>query len=139
VMSDCDAGQVCAPVGTAPFPTQGCVLQANAVTACPVEYPAGPYVFYSGVGDERSCSPCTCAAPSGGACSIASPAIEACLNPPGGSWDASGACGAITGPEPVRLAASPTLSDAGACAVADGGTPTGAAVPTGAVSFCCSQ
>jgi hypothetical protein len=138
VVADCGAGQVCAPAAVTPFSTQPCVMQAEVVTTCPLEYPAGPYVFYSGLDDTRACSPCACAAPSGGACGIASPAIAACITPPGGTWDASGACSSITGPEPVRLAASPTLDDAGACAV-DGGTPSGATMPTGAVTFCCSQ
>jgi hypothetical protein len=136
-VSDCDAGQVCAPVGSEPFSTQACVMQAAAAATCPPEYPAGPYVFYSGLNDNRGCSPCECATPGSGACTIASPAAVGCIS--SASWDALGTCSGLTGPEPVRLIANPALTDAGACAVADGGTPQGMATPTGPTSFCCMQ
>jgi hypothetical protein len=138
--ADCNAGQVCAPTPSSPFATQLCVVQPRAVTACPPEYPSGPQVFYAGVDDKRGCSTCQCAGPTGGACTIANPAIEACT-PPGGTWSSPGTCAPITGPEPVRLASgsTPTLVDAGTCTLTDGGVPVGAASGNGATSFCCAQ
>lgn len=138
--ADCNAGQVCSPTPSSPFATQLCVMQPGAATSCPPEYPQGPQVFYAGVDDKRGCAPCVCSGPSGGSCTITNPAIEACT-PPGGTWSAPGACASITGPQPVRLASgsTPTLVDAGSCALTDGGAPVGQATGTGATTFCCAQ
>lgn len=133
--ADCSAGQVCVPTPSAPFSTNICVMQAGVATACPVGYATGPQVFYSGVDDERACTPCECGAPTGGQCTIVSPAITNCLSGP--SLDAPNACTAFTGGEPVKLANTPVLSNPGTCAVASGGVSTGTATPTGATSFCC--
>ncbi len=134
--ADCDGGQVCVASASPPFATSACILQPGAASACPTGYPEGPQVFYAGVQDQRGCSPCSCSAPAGGACSIGSPGVTACT-PPGGNWDAPSGCGSITGPQPVKLGSTPTLLDAGAC-TASGGAPSGAATLTGPTSFCCT-
>jgi len=136
--ADCATDQVCMPAPAAPYATTPCVMQAGVATACPAGYPAGPQVFYAGVDDKRDCTPCQCAGPAGGACASPTPAINACT-PPGGTWTAPGTCTPITGPEPVKLAGAPTLVDAGACTLTGGGVPSGAATPSGATSFCCTQ
>ena len=95
-------------------------------------------MFYAGLDDTRACSACTCTPPKGGACTIASPAIETGCLASTGTLSAPSACMSFTGPEPVKLVAAPTLVDAGACALTGGGTPSGAATGTGAMSFCCA-
>ncbi len=132
----CPSGQVCAPAPAAPFASGMCVMQTGVATACPSGYPSGPQVFYASFDDTRGCSACDCDPPLGALCTIGAPAITNCI---GGSLDAPNTCVAFTGPEPVKLAAPPTLTSPGSCSVtAGGGTPSGSATPTGATSFCCS-
>jgi len=138
----CDAGLVCAPAASAPFSTRPCVMQTGTATACPPEYPTGPQTFFTGIDDQRACTPCQCSGPTGAKCTIGSPAIDVAVTPScqvtTGSLDAPVACAAFQGPEFVTLASQPTLTDPGTCALAGGGTPMGGATATGATSFCCS-
>ncbi len=54
----CAGGQVCAAAPASPFSTSVCVMQSGIATACPNAYPTGPQVFYAGIDDMRTCSPC---------------------------------------------------------------------------------
>lgn len=139
----CAAGGVCASPPPSGVPL--CVTQPGVAASCPGAYPNGPSVFYTGADDTRGCSTCTCGPPSGGSCSIASPAVDTygitdikCVSPAASQLDAPNACAPLTGPDAVMLIAVPTLVSAGACAVSGGGQPTGGATPTGAQSFCCA-
>jgi hypothetical protein len=138
----CDAGLVCAPAPAAPFSTRPCVMQAGMATACPPEYPTGPQTFFTGIDDQRGCTACQCAGPTGAQCTIGSPALDVSVTPgcsvTTGTLDAPSACTQFQGPEFVTLARQPTLTSPGSCAVAGGGTPTGGVTAAGATSFCCA-
>jgi hypothetical protein len=136
-----DWGAVCAPPPAAGF--RVCVLQAGDV-ACP-DPASGPYqerhVAFGGFTDTRSCSPCTCGSPAGGACAALV------------SYFTDGACGAPLGSATVTAAgascadlpagaalgsksAGPPGYTPGACQPA-GGEPLGAATPVSPVTLCC--
>ena len=134
----CTAGQVCAPAPAAPFSASTCVMQTGTATTCPSAYPTGPQVFYAGVADMRTCSPCQCGAPTGAQCTIGSPAVTNCV---GGSLNAPNACAAFTGPSPVKLTdpSQLVLANPGSCSVtAGGGASTGVATGAMPSSFCCT-
>lgn len=138
----CTGGEVCA---STPPPTSSatatCVWQTGAAMTCPTAYPMGPQVFYTGIADARGCSPCTCDAPTGVTCSIASPAVAwyqgPCTTPMGQTPAPSTTCLQITPPDPVMLLATPTVSSEGSCTSTGGGMAMGNAAGTGATSFCC--
>lgn len=138
----CDAGLVCAPAPAAPFSTRPCVMQTGTATACPPEYPTGPQTFFTGIADQRACTPCQCSGPTGAQCTIGSPAIDVSVTPgcsvTTGTLSAPGGCASFEAPAFVTLARQPTLTSPGTCAVGGGGTPTGGATATGATSFCCA-
>jgi len=137
----CTAGQVCAPAPAAPFSSRACVMQAGMATACPPEYPDGPQVFFSSVDDQRGCTPCECAGPTGAQCTIAAPAVDISVTPScsvsAGSLDAPSPCVMFQGLEFVNLASPLTLGNPGTCALTGGGAPTGVATQSGPTSFCC--
>jgi hypothetical protein len=122
-----------------------CVMQMGAATMCPHGYPAGPQLFYTGVDDGRACSACSCGAPSGVSCSIASPAVDAyapgsgCSGTPGVTMSAPATCTELTPYQFVELVAPPSVVGTGSCGVAGGGMAIGMATPKGATSFCCLQ
>jgi hypothetical protein len=138
----CDAGLVCAPAPAAPFSSRPCVMQTGTATACPPEYPTGPQTFFTGIDDQRACTPCQCSGPTGAQCTIGSPALDVSVTPgcsvTTGTLPAPSACAQFQGPEFVTLASQPTLTSPGTCALAGGGTPMGGATASGATSFCCA-
>lgn len=109
--------------------------------SCSSEYPVGPRVYFADATDTRGCSACACAPPSGGHCSVASPAGYEFLAYPciqkTGTFDAPSACAPWTGGTSVTLGGAPTLDDAGAC-TPSGGVPGGSASPAHPTSFCCA-
>lgn len=138
----CGGGGVCASSPPAPFSPRICVMTAGAAGSCPAGYSFGPQIFYTGVSDARGCAPCNCAPPTGGQCTIGSPAVGVYSNlgcsTLSSTLDAPSGCTAYTPPDPVKLLSTPTVSTPGNC-VASGGASVGVATPTGAVSFCCVQ
>ena len=138
--SGCAAGQVCVPPSTSPFGARACVMQPGAATACPVEYPVGPRVYYGDVADGRGCSACTCGGASGGHCTGSASTGAQYIGFPcvarNGDLAAPASCASFQGGESVMLLNAPTLDVVGACA-ADGGAPTGSAQPSTPMSFCC--
>lgn len=60
----------CRPRPAAPFEAGVCVRHSGDV-ACPGAPYLNKHVFYGDVADSRACTPCTCDAPSGGACAPA--------------------------------------------------------------------
>jgi hypothetical protein len=139
----CGDGQICAPAAAAPYSSRMCILHEGVTDACPdPAYPSGPLVRYRGVADTRGCSACSCTPPAGGACSIASPAIQRFYSVPcvgqSGTLPAPSVCTATFGGAPLMLIAAPKLEDAGACAP-DGGKPSGAAVGTEPATLCCER
>jgi hypothetical protein len=137
----CPTGAPCAPLPSAPYSPRLCVMEKGSASSCPPAYSFGPQVFYTGVSDARGCAPCSCATPTGGTCTIGSPAVDeykdlGCSTVTA-MIDAPSGCTAVTGPDPVQLVSAPMLSAPGSC-VAGGGDSVGAATPTGAMSFCCT-
>jgi hypothetical protein len=105
----------------------------------------GPYterhVFYGDFDDTRACSPCTCGAPSGSACSstVSLYTDGACSSQVGSlTVDATGPkCVDVpSGSALGSKSATPPSYTPGACAPG-GGAPTGAATPTKAATYCC--
>jgi hypothetical protein len=134
----CASGEVCAPAPASPFSASECVMQGGVATACPAGYPSGPQVFYAGVDDERGCSSCECASPTGATCTIAAGAVDTDCLGSGGTLSAPSPCTAFSPPDPVKLNSSPTVADAGSCTLSGGGAPMGVANGSDATSFCCT-
>jgi hypothetical protein len=137
----CGGGSACVPAR--PPSWRSCVMQAGVTAACPAGYPSGPEVYYRTVNDLRGCSTCTCSPPSGGQCSVASPAGHAYVSPPcvvgeTGTITAPSPCGGFSGGESLKLDVAPSLDAPGSCAITGGGEPSGAATPADPVTFCCA-
>ncbi len=134
----CPSGELCAPGPASPFSSAECVMQPGSATACPAGYPSGPQVFFSGVDDNRGCSACACTGPTGGTCTIASPAIDTGCPTTGSTLSAPSACTAFMPPDTVKLASQPTVTGPGSCTLSGGGAPMGTAAGSGPTSFCCT-
>jgi hypothetical protein len=136
----CAAGFLCAPPPATGF--RVCVAQQGD-DDCPGSPYSEKHLAFVGVDDARSCSPCTCGAPSGGKCTatisiypddacalavtdvltIDSSMPEWCTNvPPGAPL--------------LSKSASPPAYVPGSCQPA-GGVPSGSATPTNPTTFCC--
>lgn len=135
-------GEICSPAVTLPAGFQVCVAHEGEM-ACPG---FGPYqdkhVFYEGLDDTRSCSPCACGAAVGGECSglISIYADATCSSGPLAALtvDATGpACADLPAGSALgsKSAAPPTYTP-GVCAPS-GGELMGSADPVGPVTFCC--
>jgi len=137
----CPASSVCLPNPASPPQAAICVEQAGDA-ACPATGYPSKRLYYTGVDDQRGCTPCTCAAPAGASCSFAAASPGFRYDPltctaPMFPFGVPTACQTFTGGDPFKLFSAPVL-DPGSCASA-GGEPTGTASPTGLLTFCCSQ
>jgi hypothetical protein len=125
----CAEGEVCAP--KTPFSGDICVSKTGDVD-CPNAVYSAKHVYYKGMNDTRSCSPCGCdhdcsyawrTEAAGASCSAAFALGE------------SDKCVAVS-PSSGQINVGVQISGTGACA-ATGGAPTGDAVATGPVTVCC--
>ena len=139
---DCPSlGDVCLPAAPVPDGFRVCVSHEGDVD-CPS---FGPYldkhVFYEGVEDTRSCTPCACDPPVGSTCealisvfedgvcsSVVNVATATAAGPTCHDLPAGSALGSKS--------AGPATYTPGACAPS-GGEPLGSAEPIGPVTFCC--
>jgi hypothetical protein len=124
-----------------------CILQKGE-NDCPID-PDNLYterhVFYNGVQDDRQCSPCTCGAPTGSACTAtvsiytdAAPQCTAIAVPGVVISSVSTTCVDIQLPGQAlgSKSAGSTTYHPGTCP-AMGGDASGSAVKTNPVTFCC--
>jgi hypothetical protein len=126
---------VCAAVPESGFHSSPCV-QHDGDVACPAGAYTEKYVEYASFTDNRDCTACTCGAPAGVTCEgvdVFQSADSTC----------SGLSTTLQGPLPCQQAAF-IRADVKFVPAATGGscqpspvTATGAATPTGAVTFCC--
>jgi hypothetical protein len=124
-----------------------CILQKgeNDCPTDPENVFTERHVFYNGVQDDRQCSPCTCGAPTGSACTATVSIYKGndltCSGPalvPIPVSSESSTCFDIQLPgQPLgSKSAGPTTYLPGTCP-AMGGEASGTAVKTNPVTFCC--
>lgn len=128
----CDAGICLPPPGSGP---PICIVREGE-HACPEGPYRGGATWFTGVQDDRACTPCTCGVPSGAACDGVLSALEQhdsgdCS---GASTDAVmiGACGVAT------TSARYVPQDLGVCTTVIESESEGAATPAGPVTVCCT-
>jgi hypothetical protein len=61
---------VCSAAASPPEGFRTCVAQKGDIACDSYSVYSERHVFYSGVDDTRTCTPCTCGAPTGGTCSM---------------------------------------------------------------------
>ena len=136
-----DASGQCVPTPGLPYASQLCVVrvvpEGQALPACPAEYPNGGDALYATFSDERGCSACTCAGPSGGTCSgtltlsdghDCNSTFEYVLG--------SGCKSFAFAAQPTHLGAKYAL-EPGTCGVAIDPQPVGEAAPSGSATVVC--
>lgn len=131
----CGAAEVCAPPPAAPFAARVCVERPGDLV-CPHGF-SDRHVVYDSAVDTRSCTACSCGAPSGATCAGAEIDVfssNACSS----SQQAvtSTTCGATPHNVSSALLGQPATPTGGSCA-ASGGAPAGAVAPSGATTICC--
>ncbi len=135
-----DPGKVCSPSGP-PDGFRTCIAHEGDVS-CPSYSPYQErHVFYEGLDDTRTCSPCSCGAPEGGSCSglisvyadgACSALLSSTLVTSAGALCADVAAGSALGSK----SAGPVTYTPGTC-TPSGGEPMGTAEPRDAVTLCC--
>lgn len=129
----CGAGQVAAPpVGDGFQKTNYCVARSGEWT-CPSGYPSRRS-YYESVADTRSCTACTCGAPTGASCGA--PTVHADLTCGAPSRSTRAAKCELLGP--ATAASFSDQATGGACAP-HGGAPVGTVTPTAPTTICCTM
>jgi hypothetical protein len=140
----CSSNQFCMPAPPGQFPSM-CIYQTGATLACPdAGYTVGPYTYYSGANDERSCSTCSCPTPpTGGTCTGEVDLYSGSECDGSAPWpsinDGGTSCPpsfTLTGSAAGSVQGSFTLTTAGECS-AGTTSPEGGVTPTGATTVCC--
>jgi hypothetical protein len=127
----------------APPPPPGfyvCVSQGGDDT-CPNSMYTEKHLAFTGFDNTRTCSPCTCSAPSGGKCTaeVSIYADNACtstaytetVDSTMAEW-----CYPVTAGPLLSKSAEPPVYEPGSCQPA-GGVPIGSVTLTGPTTFCC--
>jgi hypothetical protein len=137
----CAAGSFCALLATG---FQVCIASLGDDDCPGSPYPyTEKHLAFADVVDTRSCSPCSCGAPSGGKCTVkvsiyaddacASEAYGETLDSTMPEW-----CTPVTPGAPLlSKSATPPVYEPGSCQPADGGVPIGSVTQTGTTTFCC--
>lgn len=134
------AVDICAPAAAPGF--LQCITQSG-IHDCFGLY-TGKHVFYEGLEDSRSCTPCSCGAPTGSTCTsyvtvykdnaCSVPAVSAMVDTTGPVCIDVSPSGQALG---SKLAEEPLYAH-GSCQ-ASGGDPQGEAVPVNPVTYCCLE
>jgi hypothetical protein len=136
----CATGFYCLPPATG---FHVCVAQQGD-DDCPGSPYTEKHLAFGGFDDARSCSPCTCGAPSGGKCTarISVYADDACatdatdvetIDSTMPEW-----CADVTAAPLLSKSASPPAYVPGSCQPQPaGGVPSGSVTPTTPMTFCC--
>ena len=131
--ASCDAGGPCTAPKDGPFKL--CIFQLGA-TSCPAPYQAFSTPVYTGFGDMRTCTECSCGAPTcpkGTATISATPGCDAGFDVGLPNSCTQETLQDLTGYYAVLNKTTAVPS----CAVSAGGTLTGTAMPTGQTLVCC--
>ncbi len=118
-----------------------CKRLENPTDECPGEYSDRHELFHSST-DERTCSPCTCGTPQGGACTVKVGAFsdEDCGSQAGSAYASSdGPAICFDVPDGTALlgkTSESATSSPGECAPS-GGEPMGQVIPAQPVTWCC--
>ena len=138
-----DPTQVCLSPAAPPPSYQRCVYQPGDQD-CPAAFPLPQPQVYTGAIDMRSCTACTCGAPSGSECDATLSVFQdqACSTPlplSDGISSHGPACFDVMPPGPAvgSMGVDDVVYKPGVCAPG-GGQPTGTATPTGLVTLCCA-
>lgn len=140
-LTGCSAGSSCVLKPKAPWGSRVCIARAGDVSCPTGSLFTQKRVFYGDYTDDRSCSGCSCNAPTGGTCkmTVSFYGDAVCGGTPVAEIE-SGACGNLTGNPTIASweAAITTPPAGGSCgAVAGGGQPSGTVTPTDPTTFCC--
>jgi hypothetical protein len=134
----CATGFFCLPPATA---FRVCVAEQGDVDCPGVPY-TEKHLAFAGMDDARSCSPCTCGAPSGDKCTVTlsiypddACAMGVTLEVP---IDSTGPLcdGVLPGAAVGSESATPPVYEAGSCEPS-GGVPGGSVTPSSPTTFCC--
>jgi hypothetical protein len=135
----CNAGGVCAPKAPPGYGAPLCVYQAGDVS-CPAAFPQKTTVFGS-ITDDRSCSACSCGAPSGGTCNallqVFTGPFPGCLTSGPAYPFTNGNCVQLSGQTLSGFILLPNGAPMGGSCAPSGGAPTGAAQGAKPVTVCC--
>ncbi len=133
--ASCAPGEVCAPTPAPPFDTAICIEQPGVVPACPLTDYTVRRIYYTGVDDLRGCSTCSCGAVSGASCT------ETLAQFPADAGGCSGAKITYSGGQCLPVAPDGdlqlTLAATGGACTPSPVAPTGSALRTGPMTFCC--
>ena len=139
----CAGGASCQPVAAAPFQPGLCIYQAG-VAPCPATAFTHQHILYGGVSDLRSCTACSCGGPGGGSCQatvqfFSAPAVNTCtgLVATLAVTTSAGACANLVGNPNVQSHSATFSTPVGGSCGVSGGLPSGTAVGTNPVTFCC--
>jgi hypothetical protein len=140
----CSTG-TCQPRPTAPLGSRTCIAQVGEFT-CPSQYPQRS-LYYFGVQDNRGCTECSCATPTGASCSgqllVTSDSVCSAERT---TIRTIGTC-ATVGPDPTppappipqsRSAVYRETGASGGTCRSSGGSATGSAEDASPVTFCCA-
>jgi hypothetical protein len=142
-----EAAGLCSAAGFACLPPPAMGFGVCVASGGDYDCPGSPYtekhLAFVGVDDTRSCSPCTCGAPSGGKCTtrISIYPDSACASSSvyvlGVDSTMPEWCDDVTaGPLLSKSASPPVYVPGGSCQPA-GGVPGGSVTQTGTITFCC--
>lgn len=129
----CAEGSVCASPRTTPFSARRCIAHVGAV-ACPAPW-TSKSTYYESAIDTRSCTACTCDAPTGASCASTVTGYRGNVcEAKGAQKVVGGACTSLGGVDLLDVA--PAVPAGGAC-TPSGGAPTGSVEPAAPLTVCC--
>jgi hypothetical protein len=128
----CSSGKLCSP--ERPADASVCIVRAGD-HACPSGDYSERRLLYTAIDDTRACSACNCAQDCNYGFKVFADADTTCAGAPVVPLTGLGTCVSVA-PTAANVRVGLQLAGTGACA-AGGGTPTGGAAPSGALTACC--
>jgi hypothetical protein len=136
----CSTGSACLAAPPTSF-AEGtyCIVQTGDV-ACPATVFTDKRTYYGSVDDQRGCTMCTCAAPTGGTCKATARLYDdtACQAVDISNIPVPSSCMPADMDDSAELTAPPTVDTAGSCEVSGGGAPSGSPMPATPTTLCCA-
>jgi hypothetical protein len=136
-------GGQCLPTPSQPFGSPLCVyrvaLAGQSLPDCPAAYPNGREVLYDSLTDERTCSACQCAGPTGGSCGgkVSFGSGDACVAER--EYELGTGCMEyLLSAKPSHASLAPVLTP-GACVVTVEPEPLGSVTPSGTAHVVCCR
>lgn len=141
----CGAGSVCVARPATGFHGACVSVVTDSTVSCPAGYLNAHVTMPDGgsFSDTRGCSSCSCAGPTGAACSGSATlyASAGCAGTPAATLPADTACHPVPSTVPLPLGSAvlnPGAVNQGSCAP-DGGQPIGAVKPRSQTVYCCQD